>query len=169
MMEFFHENKHMDKYASELLALPDEVLFTHRGCHVFALSLKELFQFPLLWVREEGGSHDHVACSAGRARLLDVFGWFSYSEYIREERLEGLSIRFLPIEAEEVKKRFIFTRGRGYYAHPDFFIRATERARAWIAKYREYFDGTEKAAIPSLQRVKRASDEAIDALFQGRA
>src|ERR1035441_6722278 len=94
----------MEGYASELLALPDEVLFTHRGCHVFALALKESFQYPLLWVREESGKHDHVACAPEEGRLVDLFGWFSYLEYIRAEILDDLRIRFLPIQAEEVER-----------------------------------------------------------------
>jgi hypothetical protein len=155
----------MEAYASELLALPDEVLFTHRGCHVFALALKERFQYPLLWVREECGKHDHVASAPEEGRLVDLFGWFSYREYIRAEMLDELGIRFLPIQAQQVERRFIFAPGKGYYAHPDFFIPATERARAWIAKYREYFDGTEKAAIPGFERAKKASDQAVDAII----
>ena len=159
----------MEQYASELLALCDEQLFTHGGCHVFAFALREEIRpYPLLRVREKGGDHDHVACAPDPEdeRLLDVFGWLSHDEYKREEMLERRQLSFLLIQEEEVKKRFTLTRGQGYYAHPDFFCPATERARAWIAKYREYFDGTQKVAIPGLHRVKKASGEDIDAIFQ---
>jgi hypothetical protein len=151
----------LEQRASTLLALPGDELFAHGGCHVFALALKERFSYPLLWVREEGGPHDHVACAPEHGRLLDVFGWFSHDEYRREEMLDRRQISFLLIQEEEVKRRFIFAPGQGYYAHPDFFCPATERARTWIAKYREYFDGTRKVTIPSLHRVKKTSGEDI--------
>lgn len=146
----------MEERATRLLNLPDDVLFGHGGCHVFALALHDAFHLPLLWVREEDGPHDHVACSSGGG-LLDFFGWFSHAEYIHEEILDGHPIRFVPVEEEVLKRRFIFTRGPGYYAHPEFYSSAAERARTWIAKHREYFDGTKQVAIPGLCRVKRAN------------
>jgi hypothetical protein len=144
----------MDERAAELLAIPDDTLFTHGGCHVFALALREFTRLPLLWVREDGGSWDHLVCDPGGELFVDFFGWFSRSEYLREEMLDGRAIRFVRIAEEEVRSRFVTVRGQGYYAHPDFLVPATERARQWIATHRAYFDGTKKVAIPGLSRVK---------------
>lgn len=158
----------MEERASELLKLPDDVLFAHGGCHVFALALRDFSGLPLLWVRGEGGSHDHVACNPGDQQLLDFFGWFSYSEYRREECLEHHKILFIPTTEEEVRKRFISVRGAGYYAHPDFTSRASDRAWKWIERHRSYFDGTIKAKIRGSSRVKIAGDEEIGAIFKSR-
>lgn len=149
----------MEDRAFELLALPDDVLFAHGGCHVFALVLSEVFSYPLMWICDEGGDHDHVACAPRTGSLLDVFGWFSYRDYVREEILGDRAIRFLPLGRRELQQKFIFGRGRGYYAHESFMSPAHERARSWISRHRDYFDRTRQTAIPGLRRVKRASDE----------
>lgn len=148
----------MEERASELLALSDHVLFAHGGCHVFALSLRKFSGLPLLRILEVGGTYNHLACNPGNGCLLDFFGLFTHAKYVREENLDGRDIQFAPITEEEVKKRFIVARGPGYYAHPDFFVPATERAHAWIVKHRAYFDGTKKIAIPDLRRTTTASD-----------
>jgi hypothetical protein len=148
----------MEERASELLDLPDDVLFTHGGCHIFALMLKERFYLPLLWVREKDGDYDHIGCAPEEGKILDVFGYFSHSEYIQGEMLNGRLIYFDTLEEEEMRKRFILVRGKGYYAHQDFVEIASLRARNWISKYLKYFDGTEKTSIPGLQRVKNTAD-----------
>ncbi len=97
----------MEERASESLDLPDDVLFAHGGCHIFALMLKELFRLPLLWVREKDGDWDHVGCAPEEGKILDVFGYFSHPEYIKEEMLNGRPIRFCALEEIVMGKRFI--------------------------------------------------------------
>ncbi len=151
----------MEARAHWLLTLPDPVLFAHGGCHLFALALKEFTGFPLLWVQEQGGRHDHLGCSAPDGRLVDCFGWFSEPEYIRAERLDDHDITFVEVDEDAVRRRFITGAGNGYYVHPDFLGPATKRALAWIARYREYFDGTTKTPIPGLSRLNRTGSRAL--------
>ena len=147
----------MEARASYLLEQPDTVLFRAGGCHVFALALRSLYGYPLLWVKEDENRHDHVACDAGGGHVLDFFGTFTHGEYVRSERLCSRPIDFVSIKEEEVRGRFVFVPGRGYYAHPDFMLPATERARSWIMRHYEYFDGTKRCAIPGLSRVEVAN------------
>ena len=147
----------MEERALQLLELPDHLLFAHGGCHVFALALREFFRLPLVWIHEDGGLHDHVACDGGDRHIVDVFGWVSYPEYIRAERFDDRAIRFDPIQEEEVKRRFTLVRGSGYYAHPDFYMPALGRADAWITKHREIFEGASKIVIPGLSRIQKAA------------
>ena len=146
----------MEASASYLLEQPDTVLFRAGGCHVFALALRSLYGYPLLWVKEAENLHDHVACDVGGRYALDFFGSFTHDEYLKAGKLQSRQIEFAPIAEEEVRRRFVFGPGRGYYAHPDFMLPATERANSWIMKHREYFDGTKRCAIPGLSRVEVA-------------
>ena len=61
---------------SRLLALSNEVLFNHGGCHVFALALSDRFGYPLLLVTGTSPSyyHLHIACNPSDGWLLDYFG-----------------------------------------------------------------------------------------------
>lgn len=147
----------MEAWASYLLEQSDTVLFRAGGCHVFALALRSLYGYPLLWVKEDGKLYDHVACDAGDGYVLDFFGTFSHEEYVRSEKLYSRQIEFVPIEEAEVKSRFVLEAGLGYYAHPDFMLPATERANTWIMKHHEYFDGTRRCAIPGVSRVEVAN------------
>lgn len=147
----------MEARASHLLELHDSVLFRAGGCHVFALALRALYAYPLLWVKEDRGRYDHVACDAGDGRVLDFFGTFSHEEYVRSEKLCSRPIDFVSIKEADVKSRFVFGDGSGYYAHPDFMQPATERANLWIMKHHEYFDGTKWCAIPGVSRVEKAT------------
>ncbi len=149
----------MEKRAQELLKLPDDVLFAHGGCHVFALALRRIFQLQLLSIRNDSGSHDHVACGLGERRILDFFGGFSYSEYLSAETLNDFDIRFLAIDEEKIRKRYTYTCSPGYYVHRDFYIPAEKRARAWITKHYEYFDGTKNMPIPGLSRLKETGNK----------
>ena len=158
----------MEERALELLTQPDHVLFRAGGCHVFALALRDASGLPLLWLREVGGGYDHIACAPAAGHVLDFFGWFSYSEYMHEEMLGGRTIRFDPINDDEVRRRFIFTKGQGYYAHSEFFVPAPERARAWIEEHRDYFDGNKKKAIPGVCRVTKANDEGLATINKER-
>lgn len=97
---------------------------------------------------------------------MDFFGWFSYSQYLNDEFLDGRAIRFDRISEDEVKRRFIFVRGPGYYAHPDFLVPATERALRWIDMHRDYFDGAKKFAIPGLSRAKTVSTDEIQTILE---
>ena len=54
----------------------------------------------------------------------------------------------------------------GYFAHVDFTIPARNRAMAWIVSHRPYFDGTLRARIPSLSRVRKTSDEEMRSIFE---
>jgi hypothetical protein len=137
-----------------LLAKPNDTLFTHGGCHVFALALRDFTHLPLIWIHEDGGSWDHLACDAGSGFIVDFFGWFSHSQYLHEEMIEDRTIRFDAISEEQVTRRFVFGPGQGYYARPDFVVPAMQRARIWIAAHRDYFDGTKKVVIPGLSRLK---------------
>jgi len=130
--------------------------FAHGGCHVFAMELRKEFGYPLLLVREIGDSHNHVATIPESGMLLDVFGWFSFSDYAEAELLAVKTLRFGPTEEEAIRARFTTSRGQGYYVHGDFLLPATQRAREWIATHRHYFDGTKKAAIPDLCRIERS-------------
>lgn len=147
----------MEARALYLLEQPDTRLFRAGGCHVFALALRSLYGYPLLWIKEDENRHDHVACDAGGGYALDLFGAFTHDEYINAGKLHSRQIEFEPIEEEEVRCRFVFGAGRGYYAHPDFMRPATERAKSWIMKHHEYFDGTKRCAIPGLSRVEVAN------------
>ena len=147
----------MEARALYLLEHPDTRLFRAGGCHVFALALRSLYGYPLLWVKEDGNRYDHVACDAGGGHVLDFFGTFTYGEYVRSEKLRSRPIEFEPIEEAEVRGRFVLGDGHGYYAHPDFMLPATERANSWIMKHHEYFDGTKRCAIPGVSRVDVAN------------
>lgn len=155
----------MEERASRLLAQSDSVLFAHGGCHVFALALREFTGLPLLWVREDDGSYDHVACDGGNQSVVDYFGWFSYLDYVRAESLDGRAIRFKSTEEEEVRRRQTLIHGPGYYAHPEFLIPAFERAHTWISKHHHVFKGDQKIIIPGLRRIQRADENDIYRLF----
>jgi hypothetical protein len=81
-----------------------------------------------------------------------VFGWFSRAEYIREEWLEHRGVSFTPTTVEELKAEFTATAGAGYYVHPDFLGPASDRARSWISKFYDHFNGTSQRPIPGFCR-----------------
>lgn len=143
----------MEDRAERLLNLPDKVLFTHGGCHVFALALRAAFQYPMLWIRDSHGNHDHIACEPAAGNVLDYFGNFSRVEYIKAEIIYDKVIKFTRIEQEELQDKFTCNSGTGYYVHRDFFDPAMERAQNWINLNRQYFDGTKRAPIPNLSRI----------------
>jgi hypothetical protein len=142
----------MEDHAAELLAMPDAVLFAHGGCHVFALVLQELYHYPLVSLRGGGGQHNHVACAPEQGVVLDVYGWFPLADYIKAEG-QDLAIRPFPLDIAQLQRQFIVTRGHGFYAHQDFVVPASARAKKWIAGHREFFDKTKMMPIPGLCRV----------------
>ena len=145
--------------------MPDCRLFAHGGCHVFAIVLSEISQLPLLWVTENGGNHDHIGCAVAGGKLLDVFGTFSLSEYVRAEILDDRKIEFRSSTVAEIERRFVTVRGPGYYAHPDFVRAARLRAERWINSHIDYYDGTKPTPIPGLDRVEHASDSEFEGLL----
>jgi len=155
----------MESRALELLELPDDVLFAHGGCHVFALTLREVSGLPLLWIRDENGLHDHLACDAGSNELVDFFGISDYEKYRSDEMLEGVCIRFSQISVGQVESRFVYERSRGYYVHKDFFDGAKRRAQRWIERHLKYFDGTMKAPIPGVLRIRKTSAQDKNAIW----
>jgi hypothetical protein len=146
-----------------LLRETNDVLFRAGGCHVFALALAEKKGLPLLWVHEDGGTYDHVACAGGDGVIVDFFGWFSFTEFCRADWIESRAIRFSPIAEADVRARFVFGPSQGYYALPEFFEPAADRARAWIQKHDDIFSGRNRIAIPGVSRLQTMDD--ADAIF----
>ena len=149
----------MQPRAFKLISLSDEILFVHGGCHVFAFVLQDIFSYPLLSIRDAEENHHHIACNPEKGFILDFFGWFSYSDYIKEDRAQDLGVMFHLIEREALKKQFINGRGKGFYYHCDFWRPAEERARKWIKEHFDFFNGSIKRPIPGISRVKTASGD----------
>jgi hypothetical protein len=141
-----------------LLRETDDVLFRAGGCHVFALTLSKKKGLPLLWVHEDGGTYDHVACVGGEGVIVDFFGWFSFQEFCRSDWIEARAIRFSPIDEAEVHRRFVYGPGPGYYALAEFFEPAAARARAWIERHDDVFSGRERIVIPGVSRIQTLHD-----------
>ncbi len=156
----------MKERTARLLNMSDETLFRAGGCHVFALTLRELRGYPLLWIHKgDFHDHDHIACMPANDWVLDFFGWASRSEYVSAAELAGSSVCFEPIDEEELRRRFNEGTGSGYYSAPDFYFPAVARASDWLAKHQEVFDGTRRIAIPGVSRVERCSDAEVAAIF----
>ena len=61
----------MAPHFAQMLTEPDETLFSHGACHVFAQVLQEHFGYQLVVMRRLQGTHDaefldgsHIQCSA---------------------------------------------------------------------------------------------------------
>jgi len=155
----------MEARAEELLRMPDDDLFAHGGCHIFARVLHRQYGHPLISVRDDRGRHNHVACLPEEDFILDVYGWWSRRAYVEKEGID-IGIGFSLLRLDELEKQFVFTRGQGFYAHQDFVVPASERAKKWIVMYSAYFDGTKKCPIPGLSRVKTTSRSELASHFQ---
>jgi len=148
----------MTERAKRLLQMDEGTLFTHGGCHVFALALRKRFQYPLVGVRVQGkGGCPHIACAPEPRVVLDVFGWFQQAEYARGELSELAALSFQQIEEEQLDSWSTQGDGEGLYVHPSFLVSATEKANTWIERHVEHFNGIDKRPIPGLCRIKKAS------------
>lgn len=152
----------MTDRAQGLLAKEDPTLFSHGGCHVFALALKRRFpQYELVRIEDRTGRFEHLACEPAEDVVLDVFGWFTRSEYQQAERAEGRGLTFRRTSEDEIARESIETDGEGLYTHPCFLELAKRRAEAWIQQHSSYFDGTQRRPIPDLVRVQTHSAKEI--------
>ena len=154
----------MEARAEELLQRPDEDLFAHGGCHIFAQVLHAQLGHPLVLIRNDEETHCHVACEPEKEFILDVFGWRGRCDYIEDEGRD-LDIAFSALRLEELERRLVYGRGPGFYAHKDFIAPASERARKWIAVHHEYFDGSTRHAIPNISRRMTASKDELREIF----
>ena len=143
----------MTTRAKRLLAIPVPRIFRSGACHVFTACLVRTSGYRLLSVREDGGDFFHLACAPEEDVVLDAFGWFSRSEYIHTDFLEGKKLRFELTTEEEVRRRYTEEDGPGLYSHPSFIAPCTLLAEEWIQRHKAHFDRSVREPIPEISSI----------------
>lgn len=147
-MKIVHSKEDREARHRRLLAGDDDVvLFTQGGCAVFALVLHQEFGYRIRYIPGHGGvSISHVFCHllADAEYAVDVIGTKITSDRVWD--FGGLCAPF--ISADNLRSKFVGLAQEGLLGESWFVEPAAVRAQARIQKYRSYFDGTMKAAIP---------------------
>lgn len=154
----------MTDHSKRLLNMPCDELFAHGGCHIFAMELRRIFDYPLLLITKEENQY-HVACAPEDIIVLDVYGWVTRAKYEKDDFLDGIIIKYTIIQEKELRSCFTEKKGLGYYYHESFRKPAIERAKKWIDKHYCYFNGDKKEPISWLKRVKMASQDVKIGIF----
>jgi hypothetical protein len=131
----------------------DVALFTEGGCSIFALALHEQFRYNLAWIPGHPDSsvdgiypvsHVFGLLLDGGEFAVDVWGTRTACSVV-----DGFGGCYAHKVAADELTRWRNDPRRGIFPEQWFWEGATARARLRIARYREYFDGTQKAAVPS--------------------
>jgi hypothetical protein len=164
----------MAPHFAQMLTEPDETLFSHGACHVFAQVLQEHFGYQLVVLRRlRGGANGiaHAYCRfTGNHNLsVDVVGISLEHQALRELGWEDSRVyRPTAVSAIELTTYFTTSEGKGFYAETDFLRTARERAEARIRTYEDYYSGKIQGAIPGAGRTNRASPSEINEIFSFR-
>jgi hypothetical protein len=147
-MMIVHSKEDREAKHRGLLAGDDDVvLFTQGGCAVFAVVLQRVFDYPIRYIPgHDGVSISHVFCHllADTEYAVDVVGTKITSDRVWD--FGGLCAPF--ISADDLQSKFVGLAQEGLLGESWFVEPAAVRAQARIQKYRPYFDGTMKVAIP---------------------
>lgn len=130
-----------------LLSASPVNLFTQGACHVFAFALHRHFGYPFsIALNHSGNSPSHVFCrySASDAYVVDAFGTTPLSA----RRWELGELDVTPVSPEELHHYFGIGKQSPLFAHKVFWKPAYAIAEARIARFKAFFDGTNRSRTP---------------------